>query len=274
MSLAQIATNVNALRALDALNKVNSNLSMHQLRLATGQKVNSAGDNPAAWQIGKTLEATSAGLSQALSNVGDAQSMLGIAQGGQQEILSILQTMQTEVTQAANDTLGASQRTAISNALTDQAAEITAIVGQTTYNGMSLLDGTFSGKSLQVGSATTDTLSIGIAQNHSAASLGVSSLTVSSAAQASIAPAAVQAAIVSVNSSMGSVGSVATRLQFKSDLLSSMITNTDAAKSAIMNADVAQEQVQVAQDQILQQTATAALTQANNAPQSLLALFR
>jgi len=73
---------------------------------------------------------------------------------------------------------------------------------------------------------------------------------------------------------MGSVGSTATRLNFKSDLLSSMITNTDAAKSAIMNADVAQEQVQVAQDQILQQTATAALTQANNAPQSLLALFR
>ena len=195
MSLAQIATNVNALKALNALNKINTDLSTHQLRLATGQKVNSAADNPAAWQIGTSLQATSAGLSQALSNVGDAQSMLGIAQGGQQEILNILMTMQTEVTQAANDTLGATQRTAISNALTDQANEITAIVGQTTYNGMSLLDGSFTSKSLQIGAATTDTVTIGISQNHSAASLGVASLTVSTSAQASVALAAINAAI-------------------------------------------------------------------------------
>ena len=274
MSLAQIATNVNAMKALNALNKVNTQLSMHQLRLATGSKVGSAADNPAAWEIGTSLQSTSNGLSQALSNVNDAQSLLGIAQGGQQEILSILQTMQTEATQAANDTLGSDQRTAIQTALTAQANEIGAVVGQTTYNGVNLLDGSFTGKSLQVGSATTDTMTIGISQNHSAASLGVSSLTVNTAAAASTALAAVNAAIVLVNSSMGSVGSASSRLNFTSDLLSSMITNTDAAKSSIMDADVAQEQMQVAQLQILQQTATAALSQANTAPNALLKLFQ
>jgi flagellin len=70
------------------------------------------------------------------------------------------------------------------------------------------------------------------------------------------------------------VGSASSRLNFTSDLLSSMITNTEAAKSSIMDADVAQEQMSVSQDQILQQTATAALAQANSAPQALLKLFQ
>jgi len=273
MSLAQIATNVNAMKALDALNKVNNDLSTHQLRLATGEKINSAADNPADWEIGTTLQSTANGLTQALSNVNDGQSLLGIAQGGQQEIVSILQTMQTEVTQAANGTLGSAQTTAIQTELTDQASEIDQVVGQTTYNGMSLLGGAFSG-SLQVGAATTDTMSVAIAQNHSAASLGVSGLTVGTAGEAATALTSINAAIALVNTSMGAVGSASSRLNFTSDLLSSMITNTDAARSSVMDADVAQVQMQVSQEQILQQTATAALTQANTAPDALLKLFQ
>jgi flagellin len=275
MSLAQIATNVNALKALNALNKVNSQLSTHQLRLATGAKINTTADNPADWEIGTSLQSTSNGLNQALSNVNDAQSLLGIALGGQQEILSILQTMQTEVIQAANGTLGSDQLVAIRNELSDQSSEIDSVVGQTNYNGMSLLDGTFTGKSLQVGAGTTDTMTIGITQNHSAASLGLAggTLVVWDSNSAGAALAAITSAINLVNASMGSVGSASSRLNFTSDLLTSMITNTNAAKSSIMDADVAQEQMQVSQLQILQQTATAALSQANTAPQALLKLF-
>jgi flagellin len=272
MSIAQIATNVNALNALNALDAVNAKLSKEEEQLATGEKINSAGDNPASWEIGTTLQATANGLSQALANVSDGQSLLGIAQGGQQEILNILEQMQTETTQAANGTLGSTQLSAINTQLGDQATEIGTIVGQTKYNGMSLLDGTFSA-SLQVGAATTDTMPVSIAQNHSAASLGVASLDVSSPSGASTALAAVQSAIGLVNASMGAVGSASNQLGFESDLLSTMITNTDAAKSSIMDADVAQVQMQVSQLQILQQTSVAALTQANNAPSALLKLF-
>jgi flagellin len=273
MSLAQIATNVSAMKALNALDKINTQLSNNELKLATGENINSAADNPADWEIGTSLQSASNGLTQALANVNDGQSLLGIAQGGQQEIVSILQTMQTETTQAANGTLGADQTAAIQNELTAQASEIDQVVGQTTYNGMSLLNGSFSG-SLQVGAATTDTMSVAITQNHSSASLGVSGLTVGTAAEASVALAAINAAIKSVNTSMGAVGSASSRLNFTSDLLSSMITNTDAAKSSVMDADVAQVQMQVSQEQILQQTATAALSQANTAPQALLKLFQ
>jgi flagellin len=276
MSIAQIATNVSAMKALNALNKINSQLSTHELRLATGAKVNNAGDNPAAWEIGTTLKSMSNGLTQALSNVNDAQSLLGIAQGGQQEILSILQTMQTETIQAANGTLGPDQLAAIRNELSDQSSEIDAVVAQTNYNGMNLLDGTFIGKSLQVGAGTTDTMTIGIPQSHSAASLGLAggTLTVWDSVSAAAALAAITSAINQVNASMGSVGSASSRLNFTSEVLTSMITNTESAKSSIMDADVAQEQMNVAQLQILQQTATAALSQANTAPNALLKLFQ
>jgi len=271
-SLAQIATNVNALQALNALNKVNSDLSMHELRLATGEKVNSAADNPADFEIGTGLETTSNQLTQALGNVNDGQSLLNIAMGGQQEVLSILQTMQTEVTQAANGTLGSSQLGAIQNELNDQVNTIGSIVGQTTYNGLSLLGGTFNA-TLQIGAAATDTMSIAISQNFSAASLGVSSLDVTSAGGPATALGAINSAISLVNTSMGAVGSYSNSLNFTSDLLSTMITNVQAAKSSIMDANVAQEQMSVSSDQILQQTATAALSQANTAPAALLKLF-
>jgi flagellin len=273
MSLAQIATNVNAMKALNALTNVNNDLSMHQIRLATGHKVNSAGDDPASWEIGTALAARANVLSQALGNVNDGQSLLGIAQGGQQEIQSILQAMQTEVTQALNGTLGSSQLSAIQNTITNQVTEIGTVVSQTTYNGVSLLDGTYN-SSLQIGAATTDTMSIAISQNFSAASLGVGSLDVTSASGASTALAAINSAIALVNTSMGAVGSYANSLNFTSDLLSTMITNTQAAKSSIMDANVAEEQMAVSQDQILQQTATAALSQANSAPNGLLRLFQ
>jgi flagellin len=272
-NIAQIATNVNALNALNALNSINSQLSNNELKLATGLNINSASDNPADWEIGTGLQTTANGLTQALGNVNDAQSLLNVAQGGQQEILSILETMQTEATQAANGTLGANQLSAIQNEITDQAKEIDSVVGQTTYNGLNLIDGTFSA-TLQVGAGTTDTMAVAISQSFGSASLGVGSLDVTAAGGASAALVAITAAIASVNASMGAVGSYGSALNFTSDLLSTMITNTQAAQGSIMDANVAEVQMNVSTEQILQETATAALSQANMDPQALLKLFQ
>jgi flagellin len=274
-SLTRIATNVNALKSLDALNKVNNELSMRQLRLATGSRINSAKEDAAGWVIGKGLEARSKGLSQALSNVGDAQSLLGVAEGGLQGVLDILITMKTKVTQAASDTLGTSERSAIEAQLDDLAAEIDSIVNQSTFNNVNLLDGTYASKSFQIGSETTDTMNVSITQNHSAASLAVadSDLVVTSASTASTALASVNAAITTVNNTIRDVGSLGARLDFKAQALSSIIANTEAAKAQVLDADLAAEQLQAVKLQILQQTATAALAQANTAPQSVLQLF-
>jgi len=276
MSLTRIATNINALNALDALNKVNDELGIHQLRLATGKRINSAKDDAAGWVIGKGMEARSRGLAQALNNVGDAQSLLGVADSGLQSILDILITMKEKVTQAASDTLGPNERDAVEAQLDDLATEIDSIVTQTSYNSVALIDGTYSNKTFQIGSETADTMTVSIAQNHQAASLGVAdaNLVVDTGAHAGEALSAVNTAINTVNSTIRSVGSLGARLDVKASALASIISNTEAAKSQILDADLAREQLEAVKLQILQQAGTAALAQANLAPQSVLALFK
>jgi len=274
-SISRIATNVSALNALNALNKVNSDYAQTQLRLATGQRINSASEDAAGWVIGKGMEARAAGLSQAIANVEDAQSLLGVAEGGLQSILGILETMKEKATQAANDTLGTTERNAIESQLDSLADEIDSIVAQTTFNSQALLDGTFTSKTLQVGSETTDTITVNLSSKVTAASLAVadSNLDVSSASAASSAMSSINAAITTVNNAIRDVGAISARLDFKSEALSDILTNTEAAKSTILDTDFAAEQLKSLKLQILQQTSLSSLASANAAPQSVLKLF-
>ena len=275
-ALSRVNTNLNALQALNALKRINQSLSLHQTRLATGLRINSAEEDAAGWVIGKTLEARSRGLAVSVSNVGDAKNVLAIAEGGLSDVLDVLMTMKEKATQAASDTLGSSERAAIENELDDLAAEVDAIVNRTEFNGNKLIDGTYTGKSLQVGPEPGDTMTVGIAQNHTAASLSVAdgNLDVDSAANSSIALSRINAAINTVNSSIRSLGSVQSRLSITESSLSSILVNTQAAMSRIMDADLASEQLESIKLQILQQTATSALAQANSSPQAILSLFR
>jgi len=273
---SRIGTNVAALEAQKSLNNISGKISIHQLRLSTGKRINTAEDDAAGFIIGKGLETRSRGLGQALSNIGDAKNTLAIAEGGLQSILGILQTMKEKATQAASDTLGGSERTAIENQLDDLAAEINSIVdNDTTFNGVNLIDGTFTNKTTQVGANAGDTLTIAIANDHDAGTLSVAdaSLDVASATAASTAIARLDNAINSVNDSIRSIGSLQSRLTTKENTISTAITNTEAAKSRILDADLAKEQLEVTKLQILQQTALVMLTQANVAPQNVLQLL-
>jgi len=273
--LSRINTNIGALQALNSLNNVNSKLGIHQLRLSTGKRINSAEDDAAGWVIGKTLEARARGLAVALNNVGDAKNVLSIAEGGLSSILDVLVTMKEKITQAASDTLGTNERAAIENQLDDLASEIDAVVSRTTFNSQALIDGTYTSKTIQVGAETTDTLSVSVSTDHGAATLAVgdSDLAVDSAANSSTALSSVNAAITTVNNSIRSLGSVQARLSVNASSLSSIIVNTQSSKSRILDADMASEQLESVKLQILQQTATAALAQANSSPQAILSLF-
>ena len=272
--LSRIRGNIQAMQALNSLNKINQQLGIRQLRLATGKRINSAEDDAAGFVISKTLQHRGAGLAVALGNVGDAKSMLAIAEGGLDSILDILETMKEKVTQAASDTLGSSERNAIDNELDALTNEIDDIVDQTSFNGISLL----SGKQLtiQTGEATSDSLFMTVtAAEHDSAALGVidASIDTSSAANASIALSRVNTAITTVKNSIANIGSYQARLSTKETTLTNAITNTEASRSRIADADFAKEQLEALKLQIMQQTATSALAQANSAPQIVLALF-
>ena len=273
---SRINTNIQGLQTLQALKALNAQLGATQLRLATGRRITEVADDAAGFTIAKNFDARARGLSVAFDNVGQAKNLLSIGEGGLQNVSNILVTMREKVTQAASDTLGTNERNAIATQLSDLAAEIGNIVSETTFNGVKLLDGTYTGKVFQTGANATDSFAFAITQNAGAASLTVSStdLVVTTAANATASLAKVNTAIDTINVALQSIGSTVARLSVKESTLSIAITNTQAAQSRILDADVAQEQLNATKLQIEQQLATAELAQANQSSQGLLALFR
>ena len=279
----RINTNIAAFNALNSLKYINRNLEKSQLKLATGSRINEVADDPAGYVISTRLRARSKGLSTALDNVGTAKNVLAIAEGGLLNISDILITMKEKITQAASDTLGSAERNAIKTELNQLTAEIDNIVDETTFNNISLIDGGYTNKSIQSGEDTDNTFSVSItlqgttSTGFSAAELEVDITNVAtnvfSASSAALALAKVDTAIELVSDALQQIGAWSSRMTVKESTLSIAITNTEATRSRILDADMAREQLNSTRLQILQQTSTAQLAQANITPQNVLALF-
>ncbi len=272
--LTRIGANVQALQALSSLNKVNSNIAMHQMRLASGKRINSASDDPAGYQIAKSLEARGRGLQAALSNVGSARNVLNIAEGGYQTIMDLLQTMKEKSTQAADGSLSESQRSALHNQVTALVSEVEDIVSETTFNSMNLINGSkaTTGIKFHTGAGSGDELEVKLSNADSSA-LSISAVSLTTAAGASAAIDSVDTAITTLSTAIQKVGEYQTRFAAKEENLAVAIANTESARSVIEDADFAAEQMEIMKLQILQQTGLSSLVQANTQPQVVLSLF-
>ncbi|CUS97589.1 flagellin [Candidatus Kryptobacter tengchongensis] len=273
----RINTNIAAMNAYNALNDINRELGVHQLRLATGKKINSVSDDPSGYTIAKKLQARSRGLAQAINNVGDAKNVLSIAEGGLQKINDLLVSIKEQVTRAVNGGLSDDELQAIATQINDYMSEIDDIVRQTKFNGMQLLNGAgggawVTGRDFQIGSDSGDTLTVKFDITVDSTLIKSSAVVTSDLTSSFITT--VDNAIRTVTQQLQYVGSLVNRLDVKEANLIVSMTNTEAAASRIFDADIAKEQVEVAKLLILQQTATAQLAQANAAPQGVLALFR
>jgi flagellin len=377
---SRINTNIAALNALNALNSVNSDLAVHQLRLASGKKINSAADDPSGYVISSKMGGTLAALNAASDNVSDAQNIYNVAEGGYQTIANLMTQIKAQQAEFNNGGLGTDEQNAIATTISDLAKEIDDTVAQTQFNGKNLIDGTFvagvsqSGGTLTAGLATADdtitsidvsgaqpsttyTLSdnagvltltrgsdnataqvtmgastVGGVQSLNFSSLGVTinlmgtaaatgaasatalvgagttivtgagstpafqvgdtganfsmalNASVGSASLLGTAAGAINASnvagltvdtgLTTVLDAIGSIGAQQNRLTAKQSNLATAITNITASQSQITDADIAQEQIASVKDQILQQTATAQLAQANQSPQVFLSLFK
>jgi flagellin len=262
--------------SLNALQQTNSRLGIRQLRLATGSQINRAEDDSAGYTIAKKLEARVRGQAKALANIGDAKSMLTVAEGTLNSVMDILQNMKEKVVQAANDTMGTSERTAIKNELDALSAEIGEIIADTTFNGTSLFSSDGTSFTFQVNAENGDTFvaslgSIGVGVTGMSVDTG--DLLVTGASTAGATLSRIDTAIDTVSQRLATIGDSQKRLTFKLDNLQTSMVNYEAARSRIADADFAKEQMEILKLQILQQTGTAALAQANTGPQSILQLF-
>lgn len=378
---SRINTNIGAYNALNALNNVNREIGVHQLRLATGKRVNSAQDDASGYVISKKMDARVRALTVALDNMGDAQSVLSTAESGYQTVADLLVQMKEKQTRYQNGSWSTEEKQAIVAEMEQLRQEILETIQSTKFNNVKLMDGSFANVSLDASSAlkvgdsgstiavtnidvssakagqtynitvssgyvtltndsdATDTQTVAASAitaqgetqtlNFDQLGIKISLLATGSSATAAEVASALDALggagdivtsagtsrgfevggssllsisftnlttamnlygttittsnadtvdidsdLSTVNSAIGTIGAQLARLTTKEANLNAAITNTQAAQSRIVDADIAKEQIAAVKLQILQQTATAQLAQANQSPQVFLTLFR
>ena len=190
MSLT-VNSNLSSLNAQNAISSNQQGLTTAMQRLSTGLKINSAADNAAGYSISQRMTAQINGNTQAASNANDAISMTQTAQGDLSSITANLQQIRTLAVQAANGSNSPSDRTALNNQAQQLISEITRVANNSSFNGLNLLDGSFSATSFQIGANgnVNNSITISAIPNATASSLGVTTKTVTSLAVGTTATA-------------------------------------------------------------------------------------
>ena len=278
VDFTRIASNIGALNALNSLRNVNNKLALHQQRLATGKRINSAADDPAGMTIAAKLNARSEGMKTALNNIGDAKNLLSVAESGLSKINGILTKMRNLAQQGISDTLGQDERNAIITQMGEYEEQIQDTIDQTTWNGEDLV-ANLTDMTFQTGANSGDTTTFDAVKlaTVTGATNGLAlDTTLSSVDSGSFASymGDVDTAMDTISTKLSNVGSLISKLTFKEEQLAVSQVNVESAYNRIMNADMAQEQLEATKYSILQQTGITMLAQANSAPQGILSLFR
>jgi flagellin len=263
--------------------KINSRaMSTAMEQLSTGSRVNSAKDDAAGLAIGQNMTAQIRGLNQAVRNANDGINMLQTAEGALVEQSNMLQRMRELAVQASNGTYSSAQRGYLDTEFTALINQIDSIASTTTWNGQFVLTGSgFNGPTatgsgtfeFQVGQSSGQTISVAITGMSSSA-LGISALGVDTAANATTALDTIDTALDKINTTRATLGANINRLTYAADNLTNISANVTASRSSIMDTDYATASTQLSKTQIIQQASTAMLAQANQQPQSVLALLK
>jgi flagellin len=273
-----INTNVGALNAQRYLNSNTNSLQKSMERLASGYRINKAGDDAAGLALSEKLRSQIRGSQKALDNIQDGINVMNVADGALQTITDNLQRMRELAVQASNDTYSSTQRTAMQTEYDQLASGITQIASAAQFNGVKLLDGTSTLSNLQIGANTTanvDDFDVsGLFVDSQSAALGVNAEKLDTHTNALATITALDTALDTVNTNRGNLGASSNRLESTAANLSTNVENLSSSESRIRNVDVAAESSNLTRNQILQQAASAMLMQANQSPQLALQLIK
>ena len=278
MSMLSLQTNLPSMRAMQALGTSQMSLERSLTRLSTGFRINQSGDDAAGLAISENLKSRIRSLVQARRNANDGVSVINTAEGAMQEMTNILVRLRELSVQAANDTLGSSERSFLDLEFDDLKAELDRIAATTEFNGQSLLNGSLStaGLDFQVGADNdvNNRIMLTIAQV-STTGLGlVTAIGVGTKTAAQTSMSVVDAALVTLSSQRAKLGAVGNRLQSTINNLGVATESLTAANSRIRDVDVAEETSALARSQVLVQAGVSMLAQANMAPQMILRLVQ
>jgi len=275
-----INTNVNALLAQQANTKNAREMAGAMQQLSSGRRIGSAKDDAAGIAISESMTAQVRGLNQAIRNVNDGVNLAQTADGALSETANMLQRMRELAVQSASGTYSNTQRGYLQTEFTALASQIDKVASETTWNGMTVLTGTTGSSTsgtftFQSGQASGQSISVSITSMAlSGRAMTAAAVGISSAASASSAIARIDTAIGLVNTQRAIIGAGINQMTYAADNLTNISGNIQASRSTIMDTDYATASTQLSKSQIIQQASTAMLAQANQQPQSVLALLK
>lgn len=301
-----VNTNITALKTQKNLNNATNSMNQALERMSTGYKINSAKDDAAGLYVATGLDVQIRGSKAAQSNAATGINVLQTVEGDLDNILDNLQRIRDLAVQAANSIYDEDAMSAMQQEAQARVDEIKRISLASNFNGLELLSGNSNlkrdGLRLQVGAnadkdansilidaeifSATNASTLGMTAdiaNVSGASADITAdTTVASglekafkaATAASTYIAVLDTAIDTISSRKSTIGAVMNRLEAAETSLVTTIENATAAKSTIMDADIAEESAEYTKNQILQQTSSALLVQANALPQIAIQLVQ
>ena len=281
----RIFNNIASLNAQRILGINNERLALSVERISSGIRINRGADDAAGLAISEALRSDIRGLRQAVRNANDGIALINVAEGALNEQSSILIRLRELASQAATGTVGSTERATIQLEFTALRNEIDRIAATSQFNGQGLVDGSLASSVasanqvlIQVGidSTANSRINLNTEINLKAVTstiLGIDTLSVTAAAQALTTLDTINNAIATVTQARGQVGAVQNRLTRSVGNLAVSIENLQAAESGIRDADIAAEIADLTRNQILVQSATAMVGQANLIPQSILQLL-
>ncbi|QYJ85057.1 flagellin FliC [Shewanella mesophila] len=268
-----VNTNVTSMKAQKNLNVSSGGLAQSMERLSSGLKINSAKDDAAGLAISNRLNSQVRGLEVGMRNANDAISIAQIAEGAMQEQTNMLQRMRDLTIQSENGANSTEDLAAIKAEMDQLATEIDNIGTSTAFGNTKLLQGGFSaGKAFQVGHQDGEDVTIKVKKTDKT-TLSVASLTNVTSANRASALAAIDKAIKTIDTQRADLGAVQNRLAHNISNSANTQANVADAKSRIVDVDFAKETSTMTKNQVLQQTGSAMLAQANQLPQVALSLL-
>ncbi|WP_026830134.1 flagellin [Exiguobacterium antarcticum] len=275
--------NITALNTHNKLSAASSAQGKSMEKLASGLRINKAGDDAAGLAISEKMRGQVRGLDQASRNAQDGISLIQTAEGALNETHDILQRMRELATQSSNDTNTLTDREELQKEFTQLAKETTRIAKTTEFNTQKLLDGSDAdGKVFQIGANESQNLTLVIG-NMDATALAVGTGTdeattvgidITTQTGANTAITTVNDAIETVSAERSKLGATQNRLEHTINNLKTSSENLTAAESRVRDVDMAKEMMNQTKNSILAQAAQAMLAQSNQTPQGVLQLLR
>lgn len=273
----RVSTNIAAINAQRNLVGSQNNISESLAKLASGSRINKSADDAAGLAISENLKAQIRSARQANRNANDGISMVQTAEGGLNEIGNIIVRMRELGIQAASDTVGENERGFIDKEIQQLKSEMERISKVTTWGKTKLLDGTTPVFDFQVGLYNDDfedRISFDSSQNVATLdALGLDGVDYTTKEGAQEALMALDNAQVQVNGMRSNLGALQNRLLSTTNNLLIAEENMSAANSRIRDTDVAEASAELTRNNILLQTSTASLAQANQKNSVALSLI-